>query len=118
MSYGVIIDRPRDLIKFHHSYDIYISHRALKHFVESRKYEMKESFSDEDIINNLLYAVDNVILTYEDFDKIEFKDPDRIIYSKNYTEINKSIRIVLQVVQNRLEICSIHFQKSKNKKPP
>lgn len=118
MNYGVIIDRPKDLIKFDNNYDIYISHRALKHFVESRKYEMKESFSDEDIISNLLYAVDNVILTYTDFDKIEFKEPDRIIYSKNYIEINKSIRIVLRSVQNRLEICSTHFQKSKNKKPP
>jgi hypothetical protein len=114
MDYGVLIDNYLELIRFHEDYDIYISRRSLKHFVESRKKEMLETHTEAEILDKLYFAVDNVILVYKKYDKIESTNIGRLIYTKKFENIQKiNIRVVLDLVLNKSEICSIHFQKHK-----
>jgi glutaredoxin-related protein len=117
MDYGVLIDNHLELIKFDYDYNIYISRKALKHFVESRKKEMFETHTEQEIFDKLYFAIDNIINTYMDYDKFEIEKSGRLIYIKYFTELrNSNLRIVFEEVLNHLEICSIHFQKYK--KPP
>jgi hypothetical protein len=117
MDYGVLIDSYLELIKFDDYYDIYISRKALKHFVESRKKEMIENHTMQEILDKLYFAVDNVIETYSFYDKFDIEKTGRLIYIKYFTKLRSSnLRIVFERVENRLEICSIHFQKYKT--PP
>jgi hypothetical protein len=117
MDQGILIDNHLELIRFDYDYNIYISRKALKHFVESRKKEMFETHTEQEIFDKLSFAVNNVINTYIDYDKFEIEKSGRFIYIKYFTELRKSnLRIVFEKVLNNLEICSIHFQKYK--KPP
>lgn len=114
MEPGSLIDNYLELIRFDENCNIYISRKALKHFVESRKKEMFETHSEDEIFNKLYFAIDNIILTYLSFDEREEKDSNRFIYVKYFENIKLvNLRIVLELVSDRLEICSIHFQKHK-----
>lgn len=116
IEYGYPIHNHLELLKFDDEHEVYISRRSLKHFVDRRKQEMSNSYTDKEIINSLNFAMHNCIVVYSQFDKVEPKFPNRLIYSKYFEIINKNLRVVLESVRDRLEICSIHFQK--NKKPP
>ena len=117
MESGYLIDNYLELIRFDKRYNIYISRKSLKHFVESRKKEMFDSHTQDGILKKLYYAIDNVILTYTDYDKLEAGGLTRLIYTKHFTESSDhSLRIVLDSFINRYEICSIHFKKRKT--PP
>jgi glutaredoxin-related protein len=106
-----------ELIRFDYDYNIYISRKSLKHFVESRKKEMFETHTKNEILNKLYFAINNLINTYINYDKFEIEKSGRLIYIKYFTELrNSNLRIVFENVLNNLEICSIHFQKYK--KPP
>jgi hypothetical protein len=114
MDYGVLIDNHLELIRFDDYYDIYISRKALKHFVESRKKEMCGTHTQDEIINKLYFAIDNVVETYVNYDEFKVNELQRLIYIKYFNELmNHSLRIVADSVLDRIEICSIHFQKRK-----
>lgn len=114
MEPGSLIDGYLELIRFDYDYDVYISRKSLKHFVESRKKEMFDTHEEFEIFNKLYFAIDNVILTYSTFDKFIPKDSNRYIYVKYFESLKMiNLRIVLELVSNRLEVCSIHFQKHK-----
>ncbi len=103
-----------ELIKFDDNYNIYISKKALKHFVESRKKEMINTHSKDEVLSKLYFALDNVITVYLYFDELIPKHSDRFIYVKYFENLKKvNLRIVFELISNRLEICSIHFQKHK-----
>lgn len=109
------VDNYLELIQLDSDYDIYISRKALKHFVESRKREMVEKYDKKEIINKLYFCVENVILTYIKYDNCKLQESNnRLIYTKYFADVKKSsLRIVFETVNNRLEICSIHSQKRK-----
>jgi hypothetical protein len=117
MDYGDYIDNHLELIRIDDHYDIYISRRSLKHFVESRKKEMVNSHTKDEILNKLYFAVDNIINVFKNCEDFFIQEDGRFIYIKYFTELTKhSLRIVLESNDNRLDVCSIHFQK--RKKPP
>ncbi len=114
IDYGKPIDKYLELIQIDHDYDIYISRRSLKHFVESRKKEMVDNHTKDEILNRLYFAVDNIITIFKDCDDLSIGEDGRFIYKKYFESIKKiNLRIVLESNNNRLEICSIHFQKHK-----
>ena len=116
IDYGKPIDKYLELIQINLDYNIYISRRSLKHFVESRKKEMVDSHTKDDILNKLYFAIDNIILTYKNHDDLSVNN-NRLIYVKYFSELRESsLRIVLDATGNKLEICSVHFKKYK--KPP
>ena len=114
MDHGVLIDNHLELMRFDDRYTIYISRKALKHFVESRKKEMVETHTEEEILNKLYFAVDNVVVTYVNYDEFKINVLQRLIYTKYFNELAyHSLRIVADNVSNTFEVCSIHFQKRK-----
>lgn len=114
MEAGSLIDNYLQLLRFDENYNIYISRKALKHFVESRKKEMFDTHTESEIFNKIFFAIDNVICTYISFDEMSQKDSNRVIYVKYFENVKLvNLRIVLELVSDRLEICSIHFQKHK-----
>ena len=114
MDYGVLINKHSELLQLDGNYDIYISRKALKHFVESRKKEMVYSHTKEEVLDKLYFAVDMVKSSYINPDMININHLGRPIYTKYLEKIKKTnIRIVFELKNERLEICSIHFQKHK-----
>lgn len=93
---------------------IYISRRALKHFVERRKSEMLDKYSEQNIILRLYFAIENVNLVVSTTDFYEEKDK-RFIYSKYFTrEFKFSLRIVVERIENHLEIVSMHYKRAQD----
>jgi hypothetical protein len=114
MEYGVLIDRHLELIRIDPEADIYISRKALKHFVESRKAEMRGGYSEEEVFNRLYFAIENIISTYEIYDELKIQESGRLVYEKYFANTrNSSLRIVIERIENRSEICSIHSRKRK-----
>lgn len=96
---------------------MYISRRALKHFVESRSREMKEKFTDDDVLKRLYFAIDSAESIFQEYDIFTQEDEVKRIYAKYFDKYpNFLIRIVVEVIENHLEVKSIHFKKTK--KPP
>jgi len=95
------------------SKEVYISKRALKHFVESRKIELVSKHDDLYIQKRLFYIINNIENVLKNHDLYEFIN-DRHYFSKNLCTIDISkIRIVLEVIDNHFEIVTMHFQKLK-----
>ena len=114
MDAGKLIDNYLQLIKIDDNCSIYISRRSLKHFVESRKKEMIDGHSKEEILDKLYFAVDNIINIYSNYDEIKTENLNRVKYTKHFIDIREhSLSIVFDVFFNRYEICSIHFKKRK-----
>ena len=92
---------------------VYISKRALKHFVESRSEELV-TYNEEYILERLYYIIDNienVLHNYEFFQKID----NRLYYTKDFFyPIRPSIRIVLELVGTHFEVVTMHYKKTKN----
>lgn len=114
MDYGVLIDNHLELIRFDYNHNIFISRKALKYFVESRKKEMFDTHTEAEIFDKLHFSIDNIVETFKNHDELYNKSDGRFIYVKYFIELREhSLRIVLESIQDRLEICSIHFQKRK-----
>ena len=101
-----------ELLKVSNNPKVYISRRALKHFVERRKGEMKQKNVD-DVLQRLYFIIDRceqVLCTYDSLDQ----EKSRNIYAKFYEyELNASIRIVTEQYKDVESIVSIHIQKYK-----
>ena len=114
MDAGKLIDNYLKLIKIDTNYNVYISRRSLKHFMESRKKEMLGSHSDDEILNKLYFAVDNIINIYLNYDEIKTESLNRVKYTRYFIDTAKhSLVIVFDIFVDRYEICSIHFKKRK-----
>ncbi len=95
-------------------YNIYISRRSLRHFVERRKAELIIRYNYKDILERLYFAIDCIEDVFSQKDSFEINDLGRMIYTKNYNNLDRSsIRIVVESKEDRLEIVSIHFKKNK-----
>lgn len=92
---------------------VYITRRALKHFVESRKEELLRTHSPESALELVCFAIEHIQETITDFDKYEFEPPTHT-YTKDFSHLGKPrLRIMMDIVDTRLEIKSIHFNKRK-----
>lgn len=114
MDNGHFIDNYLELIILDEKYNIYISRKAIKHFVESRKKEMVSNHSKDEIINKLYFAVDNILNVYINHSEIKEVCNNRLKYIKYFNEIREyGLCVVFDVLIDRFEICSIHFKKRK-----
>lgn len=92
---------------------VYVSRMALKHVIESRKEELVKNHSQEEALDILCFAIDRIQETITDFDKYEFEPPTHT-YTKDFAHEGKPLlRIMLDLVADKLEIKSIHFRKRK-----
>jgi hypothetical protein len=99
--------------KLNNKKDVYISKRALKHFVESRSQELID-YNKEYVLKKLCFIVDNIenVLCNYDFFQIIGQ---RFYYTKDFFyPIRPSIRIVLELVNDNFEIVTMHYKKTKN----
>jgi hypothetical protein len=114
MENNELIEHQNELLQIDIDYPLFISRRSLKHLVESRKVELIRKHTEKEVLNRLFLAVDNIVRIYINSDKISLQENNRTVYTKySIDRTQHSIRLVLEQVENRLEICSIHFQKSK-----
>jgi hypothetical protein len=104
-------DHPHNMMR------IYISRKALKHFVESRTYELQKRHSPEEITESICFAIDSIRETVTDFDLYELEPPKpKHFYTKDYSFLGKpQLRILLEHTGDKLEIVSIHFRERKGK---
>lgn len=111
---GILIHNHDELICVSSTYNIYISRRSLKHFVERRKSELEVRYKKTEIIERLYFVIDCIVDVFKNKDSFEVNGIGRMIYTKNYNNLDRSlIRIVFEPVENRLEIVSMHFKKNK-----
>jgi hypothetical protein len=114
MENNELIEHQNGLLQIDIDYPLFISRRSLKHFVESRKVELIRKHTQNEVLSRLFLAVENVVEIYTNSDKTSLQENNRTVYTKySINRTQHSIRLVLEQVENKLEICSIHFQKSK-----
>lgn len=99
----------------HHMVRVYISRKALKHFVESRSYELQKRHTPEQIMETICFVLDSIQETVTNFDLYEL-EPPKHFYTKDYSSLGKpQLRILLEHTGDKLEIISIHFRERKGK---
>lgn len=114
LDIGVLIHKHEELLCISPAYNIYISRRSLKHFVERRKVELIKRYNQKDILERLYFAIDSIEDVFVQKESFEINELGRMIYTKNYNNLDRSsVRIVLEFKVDRLEIVSIHFKKNK-----
>ena len=127
LSNGHLIEKPEETLRVvsikedyaegnhpHKKSRVYITRKALKHFVESRKKELLKHHKEADALLSIYFAIEQIPVTILYFDKYEFEvNPEKFFYTKYYQGV-PSIRILLTCPEEGiLEINSIHFTKSK-----
>jgi len=123
LPYGQLIDKHSELLRVfdirgsihvfhpHKMMRVYISRRALKHFVESRKIELDKYHSPEETLKSFYFAIDSIRETITNFDDYEIR-LSKYFYTKDYSIVDRpQIRIILEINNDNLEIISIHFKK-------
>jgi hypothetical protein len=115
---GFYIEKHLELILICVDPNVYISRRALKHFVERRKWELLKNNTSAKIIEILIFMILYIQVVIKDSDNITTEElENKIIYEKIYNKENDlSIRVVTEIVKYRQEIKSLHYIKIK--KPP
>ena len=99
-------------------HEVFITRKALKHFVESRKEEMRKHHIESEILANITFAVEHIQDVIVNFDLYELEPPDKHFYSRNYASLGKpNLRVLVEVKNGCLEIVSIHFRKHGKHKP-
>ncbi len=90
---------------------VYITRRALKHIVESRKQELLRNHTEEEAMAAISFAIQHLPETIIDFDKYELEPPSQC-YTKDFSHAGKPmIRVALEEKDGHVEIKSIHFKK-------
>jgi hypothetical protein len=127
LEYGELIEKHTELLRIftirgskhndhpHKMMRVYISRRALKHFVESRKKELSLKHTEKETLDNICFAIDTLPETIINFTGYELIPPKHF-YIKDYSHFGKPhLRILVEPKDYGLEICSIHFTKHKRK---
>jgi hypothetical protein len=112
---GFYVEKYLELIIVCIEPDVYISRRALKHFVERRKVELLKNNSLTKTIEILISMVLYIQEVVKNSDSVTIEElGSKIIYEKLYNKENDlSIRVVTELVSNERQVKSIHFIKTK-----
>ncbi|MBC7766832.1 hypothetical protein H7Y21_02460 [Arenimonas sp.] len=112
---GFHIKNQTNLLRVCGKPEVYISRRALKHFIERRKPELLKNYNlDEsiEILISILYAARNVI-KHPDREIVE-EILNKITYEKVFKAMrNLSIRIVTEALFDKRQIKLLHLIKTK-----
>lgn len=111
---GVFIAHHNQLIAILSKPKVFISRRALKHFVERRKGEILKNHTFEYLekeLHSIIFYVPEVVLFYD----YRNQDEDgKILFEKVYDNVRSlKIRVVVDVTKVGMEIKSIHPVKIK-----
>lgn len=125
---SVLIEKPHELLRVthiidskhekhpHENHKVYISRKAIKHFVEERRGELSKNHSSVAVLQRIIFAMEQIVEIILNFDKYEYEvDPEKHFYIKHYSG-NPSIRVLCERKNDTLEICSIHFTKQRKDK--
>lgn len=107
----------------HRAARVYITRRALKHFVEERRFELRKRHSDDEAIERICVAIEYLPDVIIDFDRYEY-EPDighigRHFYTKDHTDERiPSLRVLVESDSGdkKLYIVSVHFTKHRKTK--
>ena len=111
---GVPIAKYTELLKVSGQLKVYISRRALKHFVERRKGELEIRYTLEQAITRIDFVIDSIEEVVRNFDEMEVMESNRIRFIKHYYNLDRSsIRIVVEKHEDTYQIVSMHFHKTK-----
>jgi hypothetical protein len=110
----------RHAVHPHDGYRVYISRRALKHFVEERKADLKKRHTDEEALQRICDAIESICDVVINFERYELEpDEGKHFYTKDSVMAGiPSLRVLLESDSEdewTLEICSIHFTKPRSK---
>lgn len=127
---GHLIEKPEETLRIvdikedcrdgkhpHKKSRVYITRRALKHFVEKRKEELLKHHKDADVLLSIYFTIEQIPEIILTFNKYEFEvEPEKFFYIKHYSGA-PSIRILLRCPKEGiLEISSMHFTRYKKDK--
>lgn len=112
---GFYIEKYLELILVCIDPNVYISRRALKHFVERRRGELLKNNSLTKTVEILISMILYIQEIVNDSNNITTEElGNKIIYEKIYNKENYlSIRVVTEIIENKQEIKSLHFVKMK-----
>lgn len=111
---GVYIDRYLELIKVFNKPKIYISRRALKHFVERRKEDLGIRYSETEVLSRMYFVIDSIEEVFKNSDECYELDSNRTAYIKYYSHADRSsVRIIIEKNKNVYHVVSMHFNKTK-----
>lgn len=100
----------------HKMMKVYISRKSLKHFVESRHYELSKNHTEAQTMESICFAIDHIQETITNYDVYIDEKPTKHFYQKDYSHQGKPyLRILLEIKNDVLEIKSIHFRKINRK---
>jgi hypothetical protein len=124
LPHGYLIEQPDTIIRMfdivesshenhpHRNLRVYMSRRAIKHFVESRMKQLIVNHTHEESLQDMFFAfdvIDEVLIHYE---VCEQNLGQRILYQRDYSHLDMpNVRVIVEPVQNGLEVVSIHFKK-------
>jgi len=124
---GFIIDKATEILRVakiedgkhaenhpHYQHRVYITRRAVKHFVEERKAELSINHTPAEVLTKITFAAEQIPEIIINFDRYEY-EPPKHFYTRHYLG-EPSIRILCEKKDRHLEICSIHFVKKKKEK--
>ncbi|PIQ68495.1 MAG: hypothetical protein COV91_03830 [Candidatus Taylorbacteria bacterium CG11_big_fil_rev_8_21_14_0_20_46_11] len=128
---GILIDKHLELLRVfdikgfeniathpHREKRVYISRKALKHFVESRRAELEKYHTEEEALKRIDFAlgeIKEVVVNYHSYTRERTDDGiEKHFYARNYhSQGQPSIRILIEEKGENLEICTLHFTKNK-----
>ena len=107
---GVFIDKYSELIQVNKAYNIFISRRSLKHFVERRKGDFKK-YSKSEILDKLYFAIEHITDTITDSDLVELHTLKTVFVKKFFIDEYVYLRVIVEFKSTGFEIKSIHFRR-------
>jgi hypothetical protein len=121
MSPGEPIENPDKLLPLfkikkqnhqHSGFTVFISHRALKHFVERRKIELNKSHSDIQAIRLIYFIIECLHECISNYDSYTFERYFKHFYSRSFLTTGKpTIRVLVEIIEGKVEIISMHYRK-------
>ena len=129
LEVGALIDKHLELLRVfdirgfenvathpHRDKRVYILRRALKHFVEERKTELKKYHTEDEALQRIDFAISEikeVVVNYHSYTRERIDgENEKHFYVRNY-QGEPSIRVLLEEKPENLEICSLHFTKNR-----
>jgi hypothetical protein len=122
---GHLIDQHTELIKIaensktkhsrhpHKDVDVHISRKGIKHVVEERSWDLLKNNSRKEALPKIQFAISEIPDTVANFDRYEYEpDGEKHFFVKHYPK-DPSLVVLCELMENRLEIKSVHFRKRK-----
>ena len=124
---GILIEHHGEMLKIleiddsnsehpHKQHKVYITRRALKHVVESRKKDLVKKHTHEQAEIMVVFVVEMIPLVIQDFDIYELEPVNKHFYTKDFSDKGMpSVRVLVEKDEEDIFIRSVHFAKRTKK---